>query len=134
MSELIKKSEHVVGEAKGQISIFERPSKITSLALIDVNLEMQARIAELEQQLKQQWVSVKDRLPNDGTLVVAAHIYEYTADIDAAVCWFLHGKFHMHEDGIEASNHDGGATISLDMDITHWMPLPKTTNKIRVIK
>ncbi len=75
-----------------------------------------------------EWISVNDRLPDDDTLVVAAHIYEYATDIDAAVCWFLHGKFHVYEDGIEASNYDGGATISLDMEITHWCRLPNTLN------
>ncbi len=60
MSDLIKKSNSIIDEATSEILIFERPSRATSSALIDVNTEMQARITELEQQLKQQWVSVDD--------------------------------------------------------------------------
>ena len=30
--------------------------------------------------------------------------------------------------GLEASNYDGGAHISLDMEVTHWLPLPEVSD------
>lgn len=41
-----------------------------------------------------------------------------------AVCWFLHNKFIIYLDGIRAEGCCGGADVRLDMDVTHWMPLP----------
>ena len=37
-----------------------------------------------------QWISVDDRLPDDDSIVVAAHFYGYgiRTTPDAAVCWF----------------------------------------------
>lgn len=73
------------------------------------------------------WISVKDKLPEEDTLVVAAHIYESDSiPPDAAVCWFLHGSFHFWDDGTVAENFDGGAEVRLDMTITHWFALPCT--------
>lgn len=76
-----------------------------------------------------QWISVEDRLPEHGNLVVAAHLYEYGTEPDCAVCCFYDGVFLPHTDGLEANNYDGGAVITLDMDVTHWMPLPEGQTK-----
>lgn len=71
-----------------------------------------------------EWISVEERLPDEDILVVAAHHYSYCQIPDAAVCRLLHGMFYLHEDGITAENYDGGARPRLDMEVTHWMPLP----------
>lgn len=70
------------------------------------------------------WISVEDRLPKDGQLVVAAKVYEYSDEPDAAVCWFLNGIFVANNEALEAENFDGGAVIQLDIEPTHWMTLP----------
>jgi hypothetical protein len=65
------------------------------------------------------WISVKDRLPQEDQLIVAARLYNSSMP-DAAVCWFYNGEFHLWTDGI-----DSGEYIRLAMEITHWMPLPE---------
>ena len=75
--------------------------------------------------LENQWISVEDRLPEDGSLVVAAYHYEFTCEPDAAVCKFYNGNFQLNTDGLDAENHDGGAIITMNFKVTHWMPLPK---------
>ncbi len=112
MSDLIKKSNSIIDDATSEIMIFERPSRATSSALIDVNKEMQSRITELEQQLKQQWVSVDDRLPDLNTNVLV-HV-KTTA------------RILIHE-----SRHSilGGWQCGYGAQITHWMPLPKKPTK-----
>ena len=79
------------------------------------------KIAELENQ----WISVEERLPEDDSFVVAAYHYGFTCDPDAAVCDFYNGGFQLNTDGLDAENHDGVATITMDFKVTHWMPLPK---------
>ncbi len=71
-----------------------------------------------------EWISVEDRLPEDDSLVVAAHFYEFDISPDAAVCWFINGEFYFHDEGVKAENYDGGAVIQLDLEITHWCSLP----------
>lgn len=61
-----------------------------------------------------------ERLPENDSLVVAAKMYGHGIEPDAAVCWFMNYQFHAETDGLDASNHDGGACISLDMTPTHW--------------
>lgn len=73
---------------------------------------------------KQEWISVKDRLPDDSQLVVAAKLYDWE-DPDAAVCLFFHNCFHLSVDGLSAENYDGGAVIKMDFTPTHWMSLPE---------
>lgn len=50
-----------------------------------------------------------------------------------AVAWYHRNDkiWHASDDMLEASNHDGGATIIMDlgMPITHWKPLPKGPNE-----
>lgn len=71
-----------------------------------------------------EWISVEDRLPEDGSLVVAAKFYEYIDEPDAAVCNFYGGRFLASDDALNAENHDGGAMIRLDVKPTHWVELP----------
>lgn len=69
-----------------------------------------------------EWISVDEQLPNEDQLVVAARLYSHGTDPDAAVCYYFHGEFNLHTDGIEA---DGNCIVVLDMATTHWMPLPE---------
>lgn len=76
-----------------------------------------------------EWVSVKDRLPEEEQDVVFASFYFWswsqTAELDSIVSgYFRKGGFHPYTSGLEASNYDGGASIYLNMSPTHWMPLP----------
>lgn len=70
------------------------------------------------------WIKCSERLPDEDSYVVAAKHYGSGMPPDAAVCWFIHGRFCLHDDGLSASNYDGGACISMDFQVTHWMPLP----------
>lgn len=70
-----------------------------------------------------EWIKCSERMPEEDSYVVAAEIgggtlYSFVAS------WFLHGRFNLMEDGLSASNYDGGACISMNLSITHWMPLP----------
>lgn len=86
-----------------------------------------AQMIEEAKAMKQEikWISVKDKLPTENSMVVAAYIYEHSCP-DAAICDFYGGSFHLNTDGMEASNYDGGASIIMTFSITHWLPLPKT--------
>lgn len=70
-----------------------------------------------------EWISVDDELPKDDTYCIVADIGNGTL-YSFAPAWWLHGEFNCKSGGLLASNYDGGATIELDLDITHWMPLP----------
>jgi len=71
-----------------------------------------------------EWISVNDKpQDNDIYCIVAeinnGEIYSF------APSWYLNGKFCCEPGGLEAYNYDGGAVIKFDLNITHWMPLPK---------
>lgn len=72
------------------------------------------------------WISVDDRLPEDGILVVFADIGHGTIYSTVAGS-YRNETFFIDDGGLEASNYDGGASIGLHhtMDITHWMKLPE---------
>ena len=80
-----------------------------------------------------EWISVNDSLPHEMQWVVFASFYswcEQKAEIDHVVAGqFWNGSFHPNTDGLDASNYDGGACITLEMNPTHWMPLPETPGK-----
>ena len=72
-----------------------------------------------------EWISIDDRMPVKFQKVIVAdighgEIYSFTG-----ARYMGDGFFVAETDGLEAKNYDGGASISLDMDATHWMPLPK---------
>lgn len=74
-----------------------------------------------------EWISVEDRLPAEDQHVVFASFYGWTGavEFDSVVAGqFWGGSFHPNTEGLEASNFDGGASITLEMKSTHWMPLP----------
>lgn len=70
-----------------------------------------------------EWISVKTRLPEEDSLVVAAQLYDYNTP-DACICNFYDGVFVLNEDGLEASNYDGDAQIAMTFAPTHWILLP----------
>ena len=72
------------------------------------------------------WISVDDKMPDEDSLVVVAHVYEFDMPPDVACCDFFNGRFHLADDGLEASNYDGLATIRIEFEITHWMPFPES--------
>lgn len=74
-----------------------------------------------------EWISVEDRLPDEDQYVVFASFYggPGAVEFDSVVAGrFWNGSFHPDTEGLEASNYDGGASITLEMKPTHWMPLP----------
>ena len=75
------------------------------------------------------WISVNERMPDEDQYVVFASFYSWgrqLMELDAVVAGqFWNGSFHLNSEGLEASNYDGGACITLNMNPTHWMPLPE---------
>ena len=63
------------------------------------------------------WISVKDRLPEEGRKVVAA------GHGGAAVCYF--NKGWELADGVDVLGADGRYSVECDFIATHWMPLPE---------
>ena len=76
-----------------------------------------------------EWISVDESLPNEGEFVAFASFYKSLGglmEMEAVVAGeFYNGRFHVDVSGIEASNYDGGAHISVDMTPTHWASLPE---------
>lgn len=75
-----------------------------------------------------EWISVDERLPEENQYVVFASFYEcsWGVEFDSVIAGeFWNGSFYPDTNGLEASNYDGGATITLEMKPTHWMPLPE---------
>lgn len=71
-----------------------------------------------------EWISVEDKLPTKYQKVVIADIFKGEVYDFAAAMYFGDKYFVAETEGLEASNYDGGACISLNMQITHWLPLP----------
>lgn len=69
------------------------------------------------------WIACSERMPEEDTYNVVADIGSEGNIYCAAAAWFIHGNFSPM-DGVSASNYDGGASIEIDMHISHWMPLP----------
>jgi hypothetical protein len=67
------------------------------------------------------WISVKDRLPDDNRDVcICCH---YDLSYTSYGTGFFQQKYKKWEptiDMIEASNYDGMATIRMDEKVTHW--------------
>ena len=72
-----------------------------------------------------EWISVEDRLPKDGEVVIAGYIYEFSGEVDAFISWFMHGKFTADVDALEASNSCGWGVIEPSIKVTHWAVMPK---------
>lgn len=72
-----------------------------------------------------QWISVDDQLPINTNDVLIAQFGSCGENEGMVKGWFSGGVWHISTDGISASNFDGYATITLDMNVTHWMPIPE---------
>lgn len=59
---------------------------------------------------KQEWISVNERLPEEGTRVLG---YDYMGNV---VCYFVYGTRWWVGDGWNSAKGWG---------VTHWMPLPE---------
>ena len=70
------------------------------------------------------WVSVKDRLPVEDALVIAAKFYE-TMPPELAICQLIHKQFHVWEDGIQTETEDCRFYLKLDFDVEFWTYLPE---------
>ena len=74
------------------------------------------------------WVCVEDRLPEEGSRVVAAHMYEELegGDPDAFVSWYCDSVFTVDTDGLDAFSLVGEshAMITSYTRVTHWCELP----------
>lgn len=74
-----------------------------------------------------EWISVKDKLPEEDQYVTFASLYRCgdTTEVEAVASGqFWDNSFHLNKDGLEAENVDGYAEIHLDFKPTHWLPLP----------
>ena len=75
-----------------------------------------------------EWISVKERLPEDAENVLAIDCeYGISFGGDCAVANYNAKSWHASTELLDASNYDGGAEVELDKQacITHWMPLPE---------
>lgn len=71
-----------------------------------------------------EWISVNDRMPVKFQKVIVADIGHGEIYSFAGATYMDDGFFVAETDGLEAENYDGGASISLDMDVTHWSEIP----------
>lgn len=69
------------------------------------------------------WIKCSERMPDDGQIV--AIINAGHGEIYEAATVTRSGTHFILMDGLEASNYDGGAVVTLSMEATHWMPLPE---------
>ena len=76
------------------------------------------------------WINVNERLPEKYQKVFVADIYNGEIYYFAAATYLDNNYFSAETDGLEASNYDGGAHISLDMKVTHWFPLPEVSEVV----
>lgn len=72
-----------------------------------------------------EWVSIKDKMPEKFDEVFVAEIINGEIYSYAAATYLGDHFFEAETSGLDAYNYDGGAHISLDMGVTHWIPLPK---------
>ena len=68
------------------------------------------------------WIKCSERMPDDGKIV--AIINAGHGEIYEAATVTRSGPHFILMDGLEASNYDGGAVVTISMEATHWMTLP----------
>lgn len=68
------------------------------------------------------WIKCSERMPEDGQIVVIINAGH--GEIYEAATVTRHGPHFLLLDGLEASNYDGGAVVTLRLEATHWTPLP----------
>ncbi len=74
----------------------------------------------------EQWISVKDKLPDEGESVIVAHLWEGKGSLSPPrthFVWFA--KRGCAEATIRWERADGlSADYKFYGNVTHWMPLP----------
>lgn len=81
--------------------------------------------------LKDGWISVKDRLPNDDEYVLVYHAHDF--HITVGFFEISNVQYYIESDGSKFYTDDGWETqISWAPKgrVTHWMPLPKPPNEL----
>ena len=79
---------------------------VTVEQVVRFRAESLARIATLEAELKgREWISVEDRLPEDGFYLIYASSYNYQVTATANLL-------------------TGGWIVDPNINVTHWQPLP----------
>ena len=74
--------------------------------------------------MENNWISVRERVPEELKDVIAAEFDSYGNN--GVVKGFIRcGVWFATAEGLQVRSYDGDASISLDMDVTHWMPLHK---------
>jgi hypothetical protein len=75
------------------------------------------------------WISVKDRLPEEGVPVLI--VYDCCGEPDIDVMKRYHGQT-IYESGevFDYPNHFRGPRGFLTDDVTHWMPLPEPPDEV----
>lgn len=68
------------------------------------------------------WIKCSERMPEDGQIVVIINAGH--GEIYEAATVTRYGPHFLLLDGLEASNYDGGAVVTLRLEATHWMLLP----------
>ncbi|MEG1232365.1 MAG: DUF551 domain-containing protein [Acinetobacter sp.] len=71
-----------------------------------------------------EWIKIDNKKPDDWQKCIVADIGHGEVYSSASAIYIRDG-FVIEDSGLEASNFDGGASIHLSMDITHWFPLPE---------
>lgn len=92
-------------------------------------LEWQGRYSAAEEKLRQPWIKCKDRMPEDDQTVVIVDAGHGCLYGGAVVSWS--GSHFYLIGGLSAENYDGGAIVELDMEATHWMPLPEVASTVQ---
>lgn len=85
-------------------------------------IEQQNQQQNIPEIITQGWIQCSERMPEDDQMVVIINS-DHGCIYEAAVVTRRGDHFYLMDDGLEASNYDGGAVISLDIEPTHWMPL-----------
>ena len=69
-----------------------------------------------------EWISVKDRLPDDSDIVVAAEYYE-GVNYGLAKCYY---SYRLKNWVLDTHNYDyvGDCVVKIGFSVTHWQPLP----------
>ncbi|EKN4696950.1 DUF551 domain-containing protein [Yersinia ruckeri] len=112
---------------KGETCLHHDNRKRIWQAMLAAAPEPQNQQQNIPENIPQGWIKCSDQMPEDDQVVViinSGHGFLY----EAAVVTRRGPHFDLM-DGLEASNYDGGAVVRLDMEATHWMPLPAAPEK-----
>ncbi len=113
--------EQIIARAKTARHPFDLASGIRA----EYEAELARKDAEIEA-LRNPWISVHDRLPeNDDTVFVMLDYYQADMDGPDVVGLSSSGEYDTGSlvDGAVLADHFNDD----DVDVTHWMPLPSQT-------